>query len=59
MLDIRNLNQGIDRRREEIFDEYFEAKYANFRFKGFEDYERLKKSTSHVPIHNRNSHVKI
>lgn len=42
MLDIRNLNQGIDRRREEIFDEYFEAKYANFRFKGFEDYERLK-----------------
>ncbi|MEB6040128.1 AAA family ATPase [Enterococcus gallinarum] len=43
MLDIRNLNQGIDRRREEIFDEYFEAKYANFRFKGFEDYERLKK----------------
>jgi predicted ATPase len=43
MLDIRNLNQGIDRRREEVFEEYFDAKYANFRFKGFEDYQRLKK----------------
>ena len=30
-----------------------------FFFKGFEDYERQKNPASHVPIHNRNSHVKM
>lgn len=43
MLNIRNLNQGIDTKREELFDEFFEDKYANFQFKGFEDYEKLRK----------------
>ncbi len=34
MLAIRNLNQGIDHRREEVFQEYYQAKYADFRFTG-------------------------
>jgi len=31
MLNIRNLNEGLDGRREEIFEEYKEAKYAKVR----------------------------
>lgn len=43
MLSIRSLNQGIDERREQLFTDYFEAKYADFKFRGFADYEELKK----------------
>ncbi len=43
MLDMRALNEGIDGKREELFDEYLNAKYAKFRFESMEDYERLKK----------------
>lgn len=43
MLNIRALNEGIDRKREELFDEYMEAKYADFTFRSLDDYERLKK----------------
>ena len=43
MLNIRNLNEGIDQRREEIFTEYLDAKYAAFQMKSMADYEQLKK----------------
>lgn len=43
MLNIRALNEGIDARREEVFEEYLGAKYAEFRVKSINDYERLKK----------------
>lgn len=43
MLNIRHLNEGIDLKREKLFEEYFEAKYADFQFHGFDDYEELKK----------------
>lgn len=43
MLNIRNLNEGIDQKREELFDEYLEAKYASFQMKSIADYEQLKK----------------
>lgn len=43
MLDMRTLNEGIDSRREEIFSEYLDAKYSDFKFRTLEDYERLKK----------------
>lgn len=43
MLDLRALNEGIDTKREEVFEEYLEAKYAHFHFNNLEDYERLKK----------------
>lgn len=43
MLNLRSMNEGIDRKREELFDEYLEAKYSNFQMKSLEDYEELKK----------------
>lgn len=43
MLNIRNLNEGIDQRREEIFEEYLDAKYAQFQMKSLADYEELRK----------------
>ncbi|AKL95143.1 AAA ATpase [Clostridium aceticum] len=46
ILNIRNLNEGIDEKREKIFEEYLEAKYANFKLKSIEDYEQLKKVNS-------------
>lgn len=42
MLDMRALNEGIDRKREEVFEEYLDAKYSKFRFRSIEDYDRLK-----------------
>lgn len=43
MLNIRHLNEGIDQKREEIFDEYLSAKYSDFQLKSIDDYEQLKK----------------
>lgn len=43
MLNVRNLNQGIDLKREELFDEYLDAKYSQFKMKSISDYEQLKK----------------
>lgn len=45
-LNIRNLNSGIDSKRKELFDEYTDAKYAKFRLKSFEDYDKMKKVNS-------------
>lgn len=43
MLNIRNLNEGIDLKREKLFDEYLDAKYSKFQMKSMADYEQLKK----------------
>ncbi|WP_228548268.1 AAA family ATPase [Sporosarcina obsidiansis] len=43
MLNIRNLNEGIDQKREELFEEYLDAKYSQFQMKSMADYERLKR----------------
>jgi len=43
MLNLRTLNEGIDRKREDLFDEYLEAKYSHFQMKSLDDYEQLKK----------------
>jgi predicted ATPase len=43
MLNIRNLNEGIDLKRETLFDEYLDAKYSQFQMKSMADYEQLKK----------------
>lgn len=45
VLNLRALNDGIDRKREELFTEYLENKYAHFQMKSLEDYEKLKKVT--------------
>lgn len=43
MLTVRGLNDGVDRKREELFEAYYEAKYdRDFQFHGFEDYQRLR-----------------
>ena len=46
MLNIRNLNDGIDQKREELFEEYLDAKYSKFQMKSIADYEQLKKVNS-------------
>ena len=46
MLNLRSLNEGINRKRENLFDEYLDAKYNHFQMKSLDDYERLKKVNS-------------
>jgi predicted ATPase len=43
MLNLRSLNQGIDARRDELFQEYLDDKYSDFKYRNLSDYERLKK----------------
>lgn len=43
MLNIRNLNEGIDQKREKLFEEYLDTKYSHFQMKSISDYEQLKK----------------
>lgn len=43
MLNIRTLNQGIDQKRENLFEDYLNTKYSEFKFQSLEDYEQLKK----------------
>ena len=43
MLNIRMINEGIDTKREELFEDYLDAKYSKFQFTSMEDYEKLKK----------------
>lgn len=46
MLNLRSLNEGIDRKKEMLFDEYYEARHSTFRVRSVEDYEALKKQNS-------------
>lgn len=46
MLNIRSFNEGIDQKREELFEEYLDAKYSHFQMKSIADYEQLKKVNS-------------
>lgn len=43
MLNIRNLNEGIDLKREQLFEEYLDVKYSQFQMKSFADYDQLKR----------------
>ena len=43
MLNLRALNEGIDRRREELFQEYLTDKYSDFKYRTMADYEQLRK----------------
>lgn len=43
MLSLRDFNEGIDRKREDIFEEYYENKTAKFQMKSLDDYEQLRK----------------
>ncbi len=43
MLNLRSINNGIDLRREELFQDYLDTKYSHFQMKSLDDYEQLKK----------------
>lgn len=45
MLNLRSINEGIDRRREELLEDYLDAKYSHFQMKSLDDYEQLKEVT--------------
>lgn len=42
MLNLRSLNEGIDNRRETLFEDYHDAKNSDFRLQSIEDYDRLR-----------------
>lgn len=42
ILNIRNLNNGIDFKREDLFEEYTESKFSDFKFTTMDDLDRLK-----------------
>ncbi|MGX4598096.1 AAA family ATPase [Faecalimicrobium sp. JNUCC 81] len=43
MLNVRNINQGIDQKREELFKEYLDNKGSSFQMNFLEDYNELKR----------------
>lgn len=43
MLNLRCLNEGIDYKRETLFEDYYDAKNSDFRLQSIEDYDRLRK----------------
>lgn len=43
MLNVRTLNEGINTKREALFQEYLDAKYSDFHYRTMEDFEQLKK----------------
>lgn len=46
MLNLRSLNEGIDLRRDALFQEYLSTKYSEFRLTSIEDYEKLKRNNN-------------
>lgn len=44
LLDVRNMNQKIDNKREELFEDYMELKHSRFQLRSLEDYDKLKQS---------------
>ncbi len=46
MLNLRSLNNGINQKREELFEDYLNTKYSKFQMKSLDDYEQLKKVNS-------------
>ena len=43
MLNLRSINEGIDRKRNDMFEDYLDTKYSHFQMKSIADYEQLKK----------------
>ena len=43
MLNLRALNDGVDRKRVQAFDEWIENKHSKFQMKSLDDYDQLKK----------------
>ena len=45
-MNLRHINEGIDRRREELFEEYERLKASDFKLKNLSDYEEFKNDCS-------------
>ena len=43
MLTVREVNDGIDRKREDVFEEYMEAKFGHVRLNSMDDYAQLRR----------------
>ena len=43
MLSVREINEGVDTKRSDLFEEYFELKRTGFQLTSMEDYEQFKK----------------
>lgn len=43
VLTLRSVNEQVDEKREEVFEDYLETKYAAFQLKSLDDYDKLKK----------------
>lgn len=43
MLNLRAINEGVDQKREALFDEYTEAKHSAYRMRSMADYEELRR----------------
>ena len=43
MLNLRAINDGINQKREDLFQDYLDTKYSKFQMKSIDDYEQLKK----------------
>ena len=59
MLNVRHLNEGVDRRREDLLDAYVDAKYnsGGFQMRSLEDYDRLKQVVS-AQKHSQSQYVR-
>ncbi|QAT43917.1 AAA family ATPase [Aminipila luticellarii] len=57
MLAVRCVNEKIDIKRENLFDEYMETKYSSFQMRSLDDYEQLKKNND-VKKHTFSKYVK-
>ncbi|MDE7332846.1 MAG: AAA family ATPase [Lachnospiraceae bacterium] len=43
MLDLRSINDGISRKRDELLEEYLDVKYSHFQVRSLDDFDHLKK----------------
>ncbi len=43
MLNLRAINEGIDRKREQLYDEYVVDRHARFQLRSMDDYEELQR----------------
>lgn len=41
LLDIRNINDGVDKKRGELFDQYHRERFEPYQFKGLDDYHEF------------------
>ena len=46
MLTVRDVNEGIDQRRGEMFDEYMDARYKKMQLSSMADYEQLRRTVN-------------